>query len=68
MTKREQLGGIRWMCTCCFAEGPGDWPEVCPACGEGGAWYSPPGNDPRPAKACWDALLSMFPPPIKKRH
>lgn len=52
---------LRWMCTQCFTEGVGPWPSFCPNCGQEAGWYSPPGDDPRPAKERWDELLSYLP-------
>lgn len=56
---------LRWMCTACFTEGVGPWPSFCPTCGQESGWYSPPGDDPRPAKERWDELLRLFHPPVK---
>lgn len=50
----------RWMCTECLTEGVGPWPSYCPTCGQEGRWYSPPGDDPRPAKERWDELQCYF--------
>lgn len=51
---------LRWMCTECFTEGVGPWPSFCPTCGQESGWYSPPGDDPRPAKERWDELKGYF--------
>lgn len=50
----------RWMCTECLTEGVGPWPSFCPTCGQESGWYSPPGDDNRPAKERWDELQSYF--------
>jgi len=55
-----ESGGWRWLCTECWAEGPGDRPDECPECGCADAWYQTAAHGGRPMKEVFEDLFSQL--------